>query len=179
MTYDNLISELKIHKSKPVIIAIDGVAGAGKTTLANKISADLDGTQIVHMDDLYSGWVEPFTQELSSRILNQILEPFSKSKLSKYNKYDWELKSFNGHRYILPTKYLILEGVGAAQQTFHKYLDIIIWIDFDAHEGFQRVLNRDGEHFRNEMLKFLNDQALLFEKEKTNYFANYIFQGVP
>ena len=121
MTYDNLISELKIHKSKPVIIAIDGVAGAGKTTLANKISADLDGTQIVHMDDLYSGWVEPFTQELSSRILNQILEPFSKSKLSKYNKYDWELKSFNGHKYILPTKYLILEGVGAAQQTWDYF----------------------------------------------------------
>ena len=64
----------------PAIIAIDGNAGAGKTTLAIEISTKLldigKSSQIVHMDDLYEGWQNPFTVNLATRVITEVLEPF-------------------------------------------------------------------------------------------------------
>ena len=38
------------------VIAVDGPSGAGKTTLAARLSDALHGAPVVHMDDLYPGW---------------------------------------------------------------------------------------------------------------------------
>ena len=41
------------------LLAIDGPAGAGKTTLAAQLEKEFSATgsvRVVHLDDLYSGW---------------------------------------------------------------------------------------------------------------------------
>ncbi|MEY4337799.1 MAG: hypothetical protein RL680_694, partial [Actinomycetota bacterium] len=53
------------------LIAIDGRAGAGKTTLAAKFFEELSvdkSVQVIHMDDLYNGWNNALDERLTKTL---------------------------------------------------------------------------------------------------------------
>jgi hypothetical protein len=55
----------------------------------------------------------------------------------------------------------------------------LIYIQIDPQVGFDRVIARDGEQVRNEMLKFLVDQNNHFLAELTKIRADYTLDGAP
>ena len=176
--YQNLLQEINSIKNETtVLIAIDGVAGSGKTTLAHKLAEDLTESSVVHMDDLYDGWNNPLSQKLTARVISQLLEPLSKQLPVSYQKFDWRLNRFTDFKTIPLSKYFILEGVGAAQREFRPYINKIIWIECDPNLGLRRVLDRDGEQVEQEMIKFLIDQNNHFLTELTKNVADYTLNG--
>jgi len=180
MEYLNLLSELREVKSdEPFIIAIDGPAGSGKTTLAQKLLDDLSDAQVIHMDDLYDGWSDPLSVKLTSGVISQLFEPLVMKLPIKYQCFDWKLNRFDSIKSIYQSRYLIIEGVGSGQKSFDKYLNILIWIQIDPQVGFNRVIARDGEQVRTEMLKFLDDQNIHFLAELTEFRADYTLNGAP
>ena len=180
ISYQDLLSNLKkIDNTSPHVFAIDGVAGSGKTTLSSKLQLDTPDSQVVHMDDLYSGWKDPLSKELTKRVIDEILNPFLQGNEVIYRKFNWQQNVFGETVKISPTKTLFLEGVGAGQSAFRKMLSRIIWVEFDAESGFERVIARDGEVVRAQMLNFLVDQNKHFSAELTNKAADYTISGVP
>jgi uridine kinase len=180
ISYQDLLSNLKkIDNTSPHVFAIDGVAGSGKTTLSSKLQLDTPASQVVHMDDLYSGWRDPLSQELTERVCNEILNPFLQGNEVIYRKFDWHQNVFGETMKIAPTKTLFLEGVGAGQSAFRKMLSRIIWVEFDTESGLERVIARDGEVVKTHMLNFLKDQNKHFSAELTNKAADYTISGVP
>jgi uridine kinase len=180
ISYQDLLSNLKkIDNTSPHVFAIDGVAGSGKTTLSSKLQLDTPGSQVVHMDDLYSGWKDPLSEGLTKRVIDEILNPFLKGNEVIYRKFNWHQNVFGEYMKIAPTKTLFLEGVGAGQSAFRKMLSRIIWVEFDAESGFERVIARDGEVVKSQMLNFLKDQNKHFSAELTNKAADYTISGVP
>ena len=180
ISYQDLLSNLKkIDNTSPHVFAIDGVAGSGKTTLSSKLQLDTPASQVVHMDDLYSGWKDPLSEGLTKRVIDEILNPFLKGNEVIYRKFNWHQNVFGESMKIAPTKTLFLEGVGAGQSAFRKMLSRIIWVEFDAESGFERVIARDGEVVKSQMLNFLKDQNKHFSAELTNKAADYTISGVP
>lgn len=180
ISYQDLLSNLKqIDNTSQHVFAIDGVAGSGKTTLASQLQLDTLSSQIVHMDDLYSGWKDPLSKELTKRVIDEILNPFLQGNEVIYRKFNWQQNVFSETVKISSTKTLFLEGVGAGQSAFRKMLSRIIWVEFDAKSGFERVIARDGEVVRAQMLNFLVDQNKHFSAELTNKAADYTISGVP
>jgi uridine kinase len=180
ISYSQLYKELELLRSRePAIIAIDGVAGSGKTTLAERLKGDLASCQVVHMDDLYNGWSDPLSKELTQRISTQILTPFKNHQIAKYEKYNWYIKSFDLTSSIPQSDYLILEGVGSGQIAFREFFSKLIWVELDPQAGFERVIARDGEGVRTEMLNFLVNQSNHFSSESTQNAADYTISGVP
>lgn len=178
--YENILQEISsIKSSDTTVIAIDGVAGSGKTTLALKLASDLDDSHVIHMDDLYEGWNNPLSQKLTARVRSQLLEPLSKKLSISYQIFDWKLNRFTDYREVPKSRYLILEGVGAAQREFRPYINKIIWIECDPYLGYQRVINRDGAQVKQEMLKFLIDQNNHFLMELSKNAADYTLNGAP
>ena len=178
--YQNLLREINsIKNESTILIAIDGVAGSGKTTLALKLAHDLPGSSVVHMDDLYDGWNNPLSQKLTARVIAQLLEPLSKQLPVSYQMFDWKLNRFTEFKTIPKSTYLILEGVGAAQREFRPYINKIIWVDCDPDLGFQRVIDRDGKQVEQEMIKFLIDQNNHFLTELSKNVADYTLNGAP
>ena len=135
------------------IVAIDGPAGAGKTTLANRLKENIQDSsiEIVHMDDLYDGWQNSLTPALGKVLDISICSPVSKGKSFQYRKYNWIESKFGPLLDFTFPEILILEGVGSGQRVVRKYLDELIWIDISAQVGLQRVLQRDGESIEKEM----------------------------
>ena len=110
MDYQNLLSELS-SLSLGKIIAIDGPAGSGKTTLADQLSGDLANVEVIHIDDLYHGWSDAFSARLTASVINQILIPISKTSEFNYEIYDWQNGNFHKSKIIPNDRIYILEGV--------------------------------------------------------------------
>jgi len=178
--YQSILQEINgIQNDKTTLIAIDGVAGSGKTTLALKLANDLTDSYVVHMDDLYDGWNNPLSQKLTARVISQLLNPISKQISVSYQVFNWKLNRFTDFKTIPQSKYLILEGVGSAQREFRPYMNKIIWIECDPNLGYNRVIARDGDQVKQEMLKFLIDQNNHFSTELSKNAADYTLNGAP
>jgi len=180
INYPDLLGEIeKLDSTRPIGLAIDGVAGSGKTTLASRLCSDLKSCQVVHMDDLYAGWNEPLSQRLTARVIRELLEPFNQQIPIRYQKFDWILNRFDKFEDLKTSNILILEGVGSGQREFRKYLSKTIWVEYDPSQGFDRVIARDGEGIRGEMVNFLLDQNKHFIAELTKNTSDYTISGAP
>ena len=180
INYSQLFNELDLlRSSQTVVIAIDGVAGSGKTTLAERLKSDLVSCQVVHMDDLYNGWNDPLSSELTERVISQILSPIKNQQPTKYERYNWYIETFDLITSIPQSDFLILEGVGSGQREFRKFISKLIWVELDPDAGFDRVIARDGEGVRLAMLNFLVNQSNHFASNLTRNAADYAISGVP
>ena len=158
------------------LIAIDGRAGAGKTTLAASFYEELSVDKtvaVIQMDDLYDGWENALSERLT-----QTLESIVKSHQSKVafeiDIFNWQSMSFDSKRVINPVDILILEGVGAGQKVVRDAGATLYWLDIDAEVGIQRVLNRDGNQIASQMKQWQIAQEIHFLRDKTRENAEHI-----
>ena len=150
------LSEITLGVDQP-IIAIDGPAGAGKTTLASTISLALSpqlSTTVIHMDELYPGWQGALGQELT-KTLTWLTSCHKAKKPLLYSSYNWVTNEFDPPKSHVSTQLLILEGVASAQIAIEDSLATTIWLDLDPAIGYQREIERDGEKISHEMKQWL------------------------
>jgi len=151
------------------LLAIDGPAGAGKTTLAAKLEAEFSShstVRTIHMDELYNGWSDALGQSLTDA-LQAVTAAYLSGVECTIKIFNWHLLKFDREEVITPTDYLILEGVGAAQEIVRKAGATTYWLDIDAVTGLQRVLARDGVHIEKEMRQWQIQQSIHFAKDQT------------
>ena len=158
------------------LIAIDGRAGAGKTTLAARFFDELsvDKTvEVIHMDDLYDGWENALDEGLT-KTLESIVNAHNNNVSIKIDIFNWQLMSFDSKEEINPVDILILEGVGAGQKVVRDAGATLYWLDIDAEVGIQRVLNRDGNQIASQMKQWQISQEIHFIRDKTRENAEHI-----
>jgi hypothetical protein len=151
------------------LYAIDGPAGAGKTTYAAQLEAELSvnaTVKTIHMDDLYNGWDNALSNALSE-ILDRISTAHLAGRECVIKKFNWSIMRFDSEEIITPTDFLIIEGVGAAQQIVRESGAITYWLDIEAEIGLQRVLARDGAHIEVQMRQWQIDQDKHFARDET------------
>ena len=169
------LSDLCKQTTQP-IIAIDGPAGAGKTTLAHDIALALASQYSIteiHMDDLYDGWDNALTSQLSD-VLTHIVDSHKNEKPFSLSTYNWQEGSFNPPSQMEKSQLLILEGVGSGQLAIRDSLSALIWIDIEDSQGLARVLARDGNAIENQMRKWLATQEQHFRDESTQKAADFV-----
>jgi uridine kinase len=163
------------EKSRPVI-AIDGPAGAGKTTLAHEIFLALSNTmsvQVIHMDDLYDGWDNALSKDLS-KILQYVVSQHEVKSPASIQRYNWESSSFGESEKLPVSDLLILEGVGCGDKELQDRFAALIWMEIDPEDGLKRVVNRDGLQVQDQMQKWLRTQAEYFLQHSTREKADFI-----
>jgi uridine kinase len=157
------------------IIAIDGPAGAGKTTLSEHLTAALSlkyKCAVIHMDSLYNGWDSPFDHHLRDSLLQAITAHKSGQGIS-LPRFDWQSNKFVSGENLPPSQLLILEGVGSSQRAVRPSLAATIWIDIDPKSGLERVLQRDGEAISEQMQQWLVIQEQHFRDEDSKNAADF------
>lgn len=158
------------------VIAIDGRAGAGKTTLANELALALSlhrDVTVVHLDEIYAGWDMALTHTLTDS-LSYILERVAANKVATVPIWDWHLGEFHSDREISPCDLIIFEGVGSAQQVVREMATATIWIDVDRQTGLERVLDRDGVAIEDQMTRWQVREEEHFLSDQTRENADFI-----
>ncbi|WP_284983575.1 chorismate-binding protein [Arthrobacter sp. efr-133-TYG-118] len=132
----------------PVIIAIDGRSGAGKTTLAVELAARLrmhHKVSLFHLEDIYPGW-----NGLAAgieRYITTVLAPLRHGDAAEWVSWDWE-KHYDGRSHVtLPAEIVIVEGVGAAASGARPMLDAVVWVDAPDDDRRHRAMARDGSSY--------------------------------
>ena len=158
------------------ILAIDGPAGAGKTTLAEHLAAALSlkyKVQIIHMDDLYNGWFDAFDHHLTEALAAISRAHKRKEKIS-ISRYNWRDGAYTAAEDIPQADLLIFEGVGSSQSAIRESLSAAIWLEIDREQGLERVIARDGAANSSEMNQWLLLQEEYFNREDCENSADFI-----
>jgi uridine kinase len=161
------------------IIAIDGPAGAGKTTLADHLRASLSlkyKCTILHMDDLYNGWDHAFDHHLNDALIGAC-EAHQKSQKFSLSRYNWSRGEYGAVEEVPQSELLILEGVGSMQSAIRPFLSASIWIDIEAETGLARVLLRDGEAISPQMQGWLISQEQHFRENDSQNAADFVLSN--
>lgn len=163
------------------IVTIDGPAGSGKTTLAHELSISLSDASgpmsVVHMDELYEGWNDALGQKLFDRIAAWILAPIRSGLNPKHLKYDWYQGKYATWSEVPLTPIVIIEGVGSGHSVLRTYVSQAIWIEADDNLLLDRVVQRDGEVVRDEMLIWKARESAYFELHDVKQAAHIHMQG--
>ncbi|MFE0689389.1 hypothetical protein H7827_27205 [Streptomyces sp. JH002] len=123
------------------LIGVDGYAGSGKSTLAARLSTELDGAPVVHLDDLAShdalfGWMD--------RLTEQVLDPLARGGTAHYEVYDWERRAYTRTARLPPAPVVLLEGVGAGRRALRGRLAHLIWLAVPRQRAWAAGRHRDG-----------------------------------
>lgn len=134
---ENLITLLT--NKQPVLLAIGGYGGSGKTTLAGEIQSEFPGSAIITLDD----FAIPGGGSDRKRTLSQVLLPLSENKVARYQRFDWQEQALTEWREVKPDGLIIIEGVSVLGEDFNSYYDVRIWIDCPLELASKRGKERD------------------------------------
>ncbi|WP_031517602.1 uridine kinase family protein [Streptomyces sp. NRRL F-5123] len=123
------------------LVAVDGHAGSGKTTLAGRLAAELGGVPVVHTDDLATH-EEPFGWE--ERFGAQIAGPFAAGLAARHEVYDWTARRFASWRDVPAAPVVLVEGVGAGRRALRPHLALTLWLEVGRGTARGRGMRRDG-----------------------------------
>jgi oligopeptidase B len=123
------------------VVAIDGGAAAGKSTLAAQLAAALPGSTVLHLDDLLAGWAGQFGYQ--QRLHSQLLRPLSNGRPGSYQRYDWHAGAFADRVAVPVPDVLLVEGVSAISGC-GDLLSAAVFLDVERAERERRWVERDG-----------------------------------
>jgi hypothetical protein len=137
---------------KVCVIAIDGRAASGKTTLAAHLAAIL-GAGVVHMDDFFLPAELRTEERLSSpggnvhyeRFAAEALPRLSLSGAFSYGIFDCAKMALSGVRAVAASRYRVVEGAYACHPAFGAYADVRAFSDIDPEAQAARIKKRNGE----------------------------------
>ncbi|MEJ0053300.1 MAG: hypothetical protein WDN10_01035 [bacterium] len=136
----------------PMLIAISGFGGSGKSTAAEKLGAYLDAP-VIGVDSFARHRLSGGTAWNSvdfGRLEREVLKPFEAGQNPLvYGHYDW---SSNGIVTTAPVEHrgrLIVEGVGLFRPELYQYFSYMLWIDCPLEEAAARGKKRDREIHNN------------------------------
>lgn len=156
------------------LISVDGPAGAGKTTLAAAIAADVPGCQVVHMDDLFPGWGG--LPEVGGQ-LESLLRPLAAGQPGSYRRYDWHAGRFAETVTVPPGPLLVLEGVGSGLAAYDHLRTVLVWVTAPHDLRMRRGIARDGDAFAPHWEQWAAAEADHFTADRTEERADLVVDG--
>ncbi len=157
------------------LLAIDGPAGSGKTTLAASLGregrARSLGMAVVHLDDMYTGWETDF-DELATRVLNQLLTPLLHGETARWQRYDWHAGRLDGWEPVTPPDVLVLDGCGSGALPLAPYASLLVWVEEARDVRIGRGVARDGEQVLPHWLAWMDHEQAHFAANRTRERAD-------
>ena len=145
------------------VIAIDGRAASGKTTLADKLSLIMNA-EVIRMDDFFLPTSLRATERLEEaggnihyeRFCEEVLPGLKQKDSFGYGVFDCGIMEISGERVINESEWRIVEGSYSHHPKFGNYADLRVFCAVSKEEQMKRILTRNGEklaaRFENEWI---------------------------
>jgi uridine kinase len=184
MCHSKLINQIhtkfqtRTSKERPYIVALDGLSGAGKTTLVTNLESELKNicnVVVIHIDDHivernqryntgYDEWYEYYylqwdVEMLREELFNKLHSNNPKLTLPFYEKSIDNI--INKTISIEQDSIILIEGIFLQRKEWKAYYDFTVFIDCPREIRYERVLRRDT---------YIGDQQARLDKYKRRYW---------
>jgi uridine kinase len=179
----NEIERVRARLKRPVVVALDGGMGAGKSTIAGRI-ARLTEVALIHHDDFYQTVIPEselpritVRERLDavfdwSRVRSEALEPLLAGRPRRWHAFDFTRGLGDQGTYSLqqevtevaPAPTIIVEGAYSASPRLRDLIDLTVLVDVPTEMRHARALER-GEDAR-----FLEQWHEIWDDVETYYF---------
>jgi len=141
------------------VLSIDGRSGAGKSMLAQRLSAEMR-VPCVSLEQLYGGW--DGLQAGIERLVADVLEPLAAGREAAVPLYDWVAARWLAPQVLQPPPLLIVEGVGAGALAAAPHVGLLAWLELPEEARRERAMERDGSIYGGhwEMWRAQEDEYL-------------------
>ena len=179
MKYISLLPLLqKLSKITPApgevsVLAIDGPAASGKTTLAATLEKIIQAA-VIHMDDFFlppalrtpQRLTEPGGNIHYERLEEQVLPHIKNNVPFDYQTFNCSKMQLDGKRTVIASPWRIMEGSYSQHPKFRSHIDFRIFCQVSPQEQLKRIRNRNGA----DMLNMFVDRWIPMEE---CYFKTY------
>lgn len=146
--YDNLIQNIRqgLTRHTPLILAIDGMCGSGKTTLAEYLCTIFNAS-VIHMDNFFLPFERKTKERLAEpggnidyeRFAEIILPALEKRQPFSYIAYNCQTALYDRKMEIPDCELIIVEGSYSLHERFGHYFDLSLFLNISPQEQLNRL----------------------------------------
>lgn len=156
------------------LLCVDGPAGSGKTTLAERVHDLEPAAVVVHTDDLLRGW--DGLPGLADAIVD-LLEPMAAGRPGGWRRWDWHASAFAERHTVEPGGLLVLEGTGSWSPSYAALVGALVWIEVERPLRLRRGIERDGEAMLPHWERWQVAEDALHSRLGTREHADLVVDG--
>ena len=179
------IEHLRTKVQRPVVVALDGGSGAGKTTIAKRLMR-LTEVALVSLDDFYqtvipeSQWLhKTLEQRLNgvfdwSRVRSEALEPLRAGRPGRWHAFDFMRGLDKAGTYspkeevtqVAPAPTILVEGAYSASPPLRDLIDLAVLVNV------QNEIRHIRTAARGDNAEFLARWHEMWDDVETHYFEH-------
>lgn len=171
-----ILQQIRGYHKKPLLVAIDGRCGAGKTSLAALLQEET-GCNVIHMDHFFlqpgqrtkERMQEPGGNVDYERFLEEVMMPLSQGKAFSYRQFDCQKMELSSLIQMEQKDVTIVEGSYSCHPSLWDFYDLRVFLSIDPEEQIRRIRSRNG----SEAVSRFRDRWIPLEEQ---YFSAYRIQ---
>ncbi len=137
---------------QPCVIAIDGRAASGKSTMAQQLGAILDAS-VIRMDDFFlppdlrtpGRYAQPGGNVHYERFLEEVVPYISVPECFSYRIFNCGKMDYDGSCQVESRQFRIVEGSYSCHPVFGRYASLTVCLNVEPREQMKRISLRNGE----------------------------------
>ena len=184
---ETISSLLSAHPSSPVLIALDGRCGSGKTTLAAQLAERFPDSAVFHTDDFYlppadrvDGWEHiPCANMDLARLSREVLTPARAGDAVSYRAYSCREGTYLPAKSIVSKPLFLVEGSYSHHPLLAENYDLRVFVTCSKEEQARRLQAREGERYPNFVQRWIPLEEGYFAQYHIETRADLILDTTP
>ena len=168
-----LAAALAQKPTKPLVLALDGRCGSGKTALADRLTRQFPASIVLHTDDFYlppaqrvHGWEKtPCANMDLVRLRDEALRPAYEGQPVLYRAYSCRAGAYQPVQELAAQPLVILEGSYSHHPLLAGHETLQVLVTCSREEQTRRLQAREGERYANFAARWIPLEE--------GYFAQY------
>lgn len=144
----------------PVVVAVDGRSGSGKSTFADLVTAAQRAAgrdvTLLRMDAVYPGW--DGLDAAVTTLTTDVLPRLAAGEDAQYRSWLWTRSRPGPVRTVRAASLVVVEGVGAGALESRHLVDCLVWVHAPDHVRYDRAMARDGDGYRSQWQRWAQQE---------------------
>ena len=177
------LEPLLANAAAPVVLALDGRCGSGKTTMAAALAEQFPDSIVLHTDDFYlppadrvPGWEQtPCANMDFARLRDEVLAPARAGKPVLYRAYSCREGAYLPVQQLAAQPLVILEGSYSHHPILADLYDLKVFVTCSKEEQARRLQAREGERYENFVRRWIPLEEAYFAQCRIEALADLLW----